>query len=121
MKNFSHLLVKEIKELVNKQLIISLAMMLLIFGFIGNVTKKEMKKAIAKQKIAVLDLDRSELSRNLIGTLNMASFIIEEQSGEKEEIIQKLRQSDLGLLVVIPPGFSQEVSDFKPVEVETYS
>jgi len=121
MKNFSHLLVKEIKELVNKQLIISLVMMLLIFSFIGNVTKKEMKKAVAKQKIAVLDLDQSDLSRNLIGTLNMASFIIEEQSGEKEEVIQKLRQSDLGLLVVIPPGFSQEVANFKPVEVETYA
>lgn len=51
----------------------------------------------------------------------MANFIIEEQGGEKEEVIQKLRQSDLGLLVVVPPGFSQEVANFKPVEVETYS
>jgi ABC-2 type transport system permease protein len=121
MKNFGHLLVKEIKELINKQLIISLAMMLLIFSFIGNVTKKEMKKAIAKQKIAVLDLDRSELSRKLIGTLNMNKFIIEEQSGEKEEVIRKLQTSELGLLVVIPASFSQEVSNFRPAEVETYS
>ncbi|MGB4300218.1 MAG: ABC transporter permease, partial [Candidatus Saccharicenans sp.] len=121
MKNFGHLLVKEIKELINKQLIISLAMMLLIFSFIGNVTKKEMKKAISKQKIAILDLDKSELSKNLIGTLNMANFIIEEQNGEKEEVVKKLQQSDLGLLVIIPPGFSQEVSNLKSVEVETYS
>jgi|GEM_PF-6384076 len=91
MKNFSHLLVKEIKELLNKQLIISLAMMLLIFSFIGNVTKKEMKKAnLQAENLQFLDLDRSDLSRNLIGTLNMANFIIEEQSGEKEEVIQKL-------------------------------
>jgi len=121
MKNFGHLLVKEIKELVNKQLIISLAMMILIFSFIGNVTKKEMKKAIAKQKIAVLDLDQSELSRNLIGTLNMANFIIDEQSGEKEQVIKQLQTTELGLLVVIPAGFSQEVSNLKPAEVETYS
>ncbi|MFA4926195.1 MAG: ABC transporter permease [Candidatus Aminicenantales bacterium] len=121
MKNFGHLLVKEIKELVNKQLIISLAMMILIFSFIGNVTKKEMKKAIAKQKIAVLDLDQSELSRNLIGTLNMANFIIDEQSGEKEQVIKQLQTTELGLLVVIPAGFSREVSNLKPAEVETYS
>lgn len=51
MKNFGHLLVKEIKELVNKQLIISLAMMILIFSFIGNVTKKEIKKPLPSRKL----------------------------------------------------------------------
>jgi len=54
MKNFSHLLIKEIKELLNKQLIISLVFILVIFYFIGNVTRGEMKRAMAKQKVAVL-------------------------------------------------------------------
>jgi len=51
MKNFGHLLVKEIKELVNKQLIISLAMMILIFSLLINVTKKEMKKPLPSRKL----------------------------------------------------------------------
>jgi ABC-2 type transport system permease protein len=121
MKNFSHLLIKEIKELINKQLIISLAFMVLIFIFIGNVTKSEMKKAMAKQKIAVLDLDKSGISRNIIGALNMANFIIEEKSGEKDRVIEEVRSSKVDLLVVIPAGFSQAVSNFKSGEVETYS
>jgi len=121
MKNFSHLLIKEIKELVNKQLIISLVFIVLIFNFIGNITKSEMKKAMAKQKIAVLDLDKSEISRNIIGALNMANFIIEEKAGGKEEVVKEVRSSGLDLLVVIPVGFGQAVSGFQAGEVETYS
>ncbi len=121
MKNFSNLLIKEIKELLNKQLIISLVFILVLFNFIGSVTKSEMKKAMAKQKVAVLDLDRSEISRNLIGALNMAGFIIEEKTGEKEKVIGEVRDSGLDLLVVFPEGFGQLASSFQPVTVETYS
>ena len=121
MKNFSHLLIKEIKELINKQLIISLAFILLIFNFIGNVTKSEMKKAMARQKIAVLDLDKSAISKNIIGALNMANFIIEEKSGEKQQVVEEAKSSGLDLLVVIPAGFGQAVSNFQAGEVESYS
>ena len=121
MKNFTHLLVKEIKELLNKQLIISLAFILIILNFIGNVTKSEMKKAMAKQKVAVLDLDRSPVSRNLIGALNAANFIIEEKSGDKNKVVDEIRHSSLDLLVVIPEGFGEKATKFQPVEVETYS
>ncbi|MGB4704012.1 MAG: ABC transporter permease, partial [Candidatus Saccharicenans sp.] len=121
MRNFSNLLIKEIKELINKQLIISLVFILVIFNFVGSITKSEMKKAMAKQKVAVLDLDRSEISRNLIGALNMAGFIIEEKTGEKEKVIGEVRDSGLDLLVVLPEGFGQLASSFQPVTVETYS
>ncbi|MGB9906828.1 MAG: ABC transporter permease, partial [Candidatus Saccharicenans sp.] len=121
MKNFSHLLIKEIKELLNKQLLISLVFILVIFNFIGNITRTEKKKAMAKQKIAVLDLDRSEISRNIIGALNLARFIIEEKTGDKEKVVEEVRNSNLDLLVVIPTGFGQLASSFQPTEVETYS
>lgn len=121
MKNFSHLLIKEIKELLNKQLVISLIFILVIFNFIGNVTRSEMKKAMSKQKIAVLDQDRSEISRNIIGALNMARFIIDEKTGDKQKVVEEVRNSNLELLVVIPQGFGELASSFKPAEVETYS
>jgi len=121
MKNFSHLLIKEIKELLNKQLIISLVFILVIFYFIGNVTRSEMKRAMAKQKVAVLDLDQSEISRNIIGALNMARFIIEEKSGDKQKVVEEVRDSKLDLLVVIPEGSASWPRNFQPAEVETYS
>ncbi|MDI6698305.1 MAG: ABC transporter permease [Candidatus Saccharicenans sp.] len=121
MKNFSHLLIKEIKELLNKQLIISLVFILVIFNFIGNVTRSEMKKAMARQKVAVLDLDRSDISRNIIGALNMAGFLIEEKAGDKEKAVQEVRNSGPDLLVVIPEGFGESARNLQPVTVETYS
>jgi len=121
MKNFTHLLIKEIKELLNKQLVISLVFILVIFNFIGNVTRTEMKKAMSKQKIAVLDQDQSEISRNIIGALNMARFIIDEKTGDKQKVVEEVRNSSLDLLVVIPQGFGQQASSLQPAEVETYS
>ncbi|MDI6850144.1 MAG: ABC transporter permease [Candidatus Saccharicenans sp.] len=121
MKNFSHLLIKEIKELLNKQLIISLVFILVIFNFIGNVTRSEMKKAMARQKVAVLDLDRSDISRNIIGALNMAGFLIEEKAGDKEKAVQEVRNSGSDLLLVIPEGFGESARNFQPATVETYS
>ncbi len=44
MKRFTNLLKKEIKELVTKQLIISLAFTVILFNFIGQVSKKEVRK-----------------------------------------------------------------------------
>jgi preprotein translocase subunit YajC len=45
MKNFRNLLLKEIKDMLTAQLIISLLLMMAIFYFIGGITKKEAEKA----------------------------------------------------------------------------
>ena len=52
MKRFTNLLKKEIKELVTKQLIISLALTVLLFNFIGQISKKEVQKAVGVQTIS---------------------------------------------------------------------
>ena len=52
MKRFTNLLKKEIKELVTKQLIFSLAFTVILFNFIGQMSKKEVRKAIGIQTIS---------------------------------------------------------------------
>ena len=44
MKKFMNLLMKEVKELVNVQLIASLLFMLVLFYFIGQMSKKEVER-----------------------------------------------------------------------------
>ncbi|MGZ7046646.1 MAG: hypothetical protein ACXVJK_09990, partial [Candidatus Aminicenantales bacterium] len=85
MKKFTNLLVKEIRELVNKQLIVSLVMTMAIFYFVGNLAKTEMKKAAATQKISVMDLDESDVSRGLTAGLKTANFEIESIPGKNPE------------------------------------
>jgi ABC-2 type transport system permease protein len=122
MKKFTNLLRKEIRELVNKQLIISLLMMMVIFYFIGVMAKTEMKKAAETQKISIMDLDQSDLSRGLAGSLKAANFEIEWSQGkDPETAVQTAKQSDTYLLLVIPQGFGESIVRLEPKEISTYT
>jgi len=122
MKRFSNLLKKEIKELVTKQLIISLAVFVILFQFIGRVSKKEVQKAIGVQTISALDLDGSAGSQALIKGLESARFKIVDQSGKtKEQALEAAKSGESKLLLVIPAGFGESLTALKPSEIETYS
>ena len=114
MKKFLNLLRKEIKELVTLQLFISLLFTIGLFYFIGQMAKKEMKKAMMVQKICVLDLDRSPLSKSLLDNLRLMNFQIEfSNSAGQEEAIQSAKDGNANLLLVIPGGFGESVSKFE--------
>jgi len=122
MKKFLNLLKKEIKELITRQLIISLLFTLGLFYFIGQLAKGEVKKAAAAQKISVLDLDNSQFSQELIKGLQSANFNIElMKEKNKESAIDSVKANDSNLLLVIPEGFGESVTEFKPKEIETYT
>jgi len=122
MKRFNNLLKKEIKELVTKQLIISLVVFVVLFKFIGQVSKKEVEKAIGVQTISALDLDGSAGSQALLKGLESARFKILDQSGKsKDEAIAIASAGESKLLLVIPKGFGESLTALKPSEIETYS
>jgi len=122
MKKFLNLLVKEIRELITVQLIVSLLFTLVLFYFIGQLAKREVKRATATQKIFALDLDNSQLSHDLINGLGSANFKVElMKEKNKESAIDSVRASDSNLLLVIPEGFGESISEFKIKEIETYT
>jgi ABC-2 type transport system permease protein len=122
MKRFTNLLKKEIKELVRPQLIISLAFTVILFQFIGQVSKKEVQKAVGVQTISALDQDGTEASRALIRGLESARFKVLDQSGKtKDEAVAVAKAGESKLLLVIPKGFGDSLTGLKPSEIETYS
>jgi len=122
MKKFKNLMFKEIRELVTKQLVISLVFTMGIFYFIGTITKSEVKKAIGKQKISVFDLDKSSFSKELLGGLGMANFEIEMvEAQNKEAAIESARRGTTNVLVVIPSGFGESMARLESKKVETYA
>jgi ABC-2 type transport system permease protein len=122
MKRFTNLLKKEIKELVTKQLIFSLAFTIILFNFIGQVSRKEVQKAIGVQTISALDQDGSAASKALLKGLESARFKILDQSGKtKEQALETAKAGESKLLLVIPAGFGESLKDLKPSEIETYS
>jgi len=122
MNKFLNLLIKEVKELVTLQLFISLLFTMFLFYFMGQMAKTEMKKAMRTQKIAVLNLDDSPFSEQLIGNLKSANFQAEMvKSRDKQEAIDETKSSDTNLLLVIPQGFGQSLETQEVKEIETYS
>ncbi|MGB8952242.1 MAG: ABC transporter permease [Candidatus Aminicenantales bacterium] len=122
MKKFFNLLIKEIRELITRQLIFSLIVMLGLFYFIGQLAKKEVIKAVQPQKISILDLDRSASSQELIRNLRSERFEIElMEANTKESAIDAAKEGNTNLLLVIPRGFGESVSEFPARELETYS
>ncbi len=122
MKKFANLLKKEIKELVNKQLVFTLLFMVVFYNFIGQVSKKEIQKIVGVQTISALDEDGSGGSQALLKGLESARFKILDQSGKtKEQAIEAAKANDSKLLLVIPKGFGESLTAFKPSEIETYS
>ncbi len=122
MKKFSNLLFKEIRELINKQLIFSLGFTIFLFYFIGQMAQTEAKKAEAARRIGVLDLDRSAVSRGLVDNLRLVRFQVEEfETQDKEEALLKAQKEKLPFILVIPPGLGEGVEALQTEEIETYS
>ncbi len=122
MKKFAHLLKKEIRELVTKQLVVSLVFTMSLFYFIGGVTKKEVKKMAGVQKISVLDLDKSDLSRSLLTALGAASFEpVPVKAADGPAAVQACRTDGSNVLLIIPAGFGASVAGLEPLKIETYA
>ena len=122
MKKFTNLLAKEIRELITKQLVLSLVMTFVLFYFIGQLAKSEARRAAAPQKIAALDLDGSDVSRSLLQSLRALSYQVEPAAEKnKEAAVEAVRRSTINFLLVIPAGFGESVSRFEAKPVETFT
>jgi ABC-2 type transport system permease protein len=122
MKRFTNLLVKEIRELITIQLVISLVFTMGLFYFMGQLIKGEAKRAAAMQKVAALDLDLSSLSRSILDNLKTANFKVELAKGpETEAAVEEAKAGDSNLLIVIPKGFEESVLKLESSEIETYT
>ena len=126
MNKFLNLLNKEIRELVTFQLIFSLIFTLILFNFMGSITKSEMKKAIETKDIYVLDLDKSSISKELLSNLSLANFKVKLLNDliskeDKDIALDFAKKEKINFVVVIPKDFGSMVSKFQPIEVEIYS
>jgi ABC-2 type transport system permease protein len=121
MKKFTNLLVKEIRELITKQLVFSLVMFFVLFYFIGQLGKTEARRAAAAQKIAVLDLDESDASQKLVQSLRPLYQVEAAKETSQEAAVNALRGSTINFLLVIPAGFGESVARFEAKPVETFT
>lgn len=122
MNKFLILLKKEIKELLTLQMFLPMIMMVLIFFFIGNVIGKETKKSQTLAGFAVIDLDRTVISREALDALHVSFPSIPVLDSDSiSNGLRQVRENKTPSLLVIPTGFGDGMAQRKPQSVEFYS
>jgi ABC-2 type transport system permease protein len=123
MNIFFILVKKEIKELLTRQLLISIAAMLLVFHVIGKVTGTQNKASeLRDSDVAVLDLDGSALSKNVIGRLTKSDYRVKTVSApDIGAALAAPEYKDDNFFVLLPAGLQKGLDAGKKGGVGFYS
>ena len=123
MNIFLILVKKEVKELLTRQLLISIAAMLLVFHVIGKVTGTQNKASELRDSgVAVLDLDGSSLSKNVIGRLSKSGYRVKTVSSpDIEAALAAPEYKDENFFMLLPAGLQKGLDAGKKGGVGFYS
>jgi len=122
MNIFFVLLKKEIKELLTRQLLLTIVATLLVFQLIGGLVGSHNKASAARSGIVLLDLDRTALSGRVTKALGGGKAKLTLYAGGGIETA--LAAPELGAensFMVIPAGLEGELKAGRPASVEFYS
>lgn len=121
MSLFFILVRKEIKELVTKQLVLSIAAMLFIFHVIGKYTGEQSKASAARNTVVLVDLDRSALSGLVIAGLEKKGYRVALVPGGSAKAALFLPQyADENSFVTLPAGMQKTLDAGKKPELGFY-
>lgn len=116
---FINLLKKELRELVNLQMIIGLVVtvaMLVSVGYImSNVVEKENAKG---GEVNISDLDKTDFTAGLIEQMRTSGFKItlhDKNGDDKPKLLDEINKNDL---IVIPQGFTESIGKNDEVKID---
>lgn len=119
---FFNLLKKELMELLNKQMIFGIVIMLVLFSIIGQVMHSSIEEISKNQyKINVMDCDDTDFTKSIFDDMKSMNadikMIGKEFSGKEFQDIMK--ENDIESLVVIPEGFTKDLLENKNLSALT--
>ena len=123
MNKFFTLLKKELREMLTTQLLISLALSLLLFSFIGKlaVTASKTDTTVA---FYVMDMDGGELAAQVTQSLcgqGGTQLSFGRDASALELALKQTALSRAKTLIVLPAGFGEAARAFKPLRVQLYT
>ncbi len=127
LRDLKAIVSKEVKELVRDPrillgMIIVPVIMFPIMGAVMHSVFIQVQESIKEVKVGVADFDHGNWSRVLIENLtNLGANIIEISATDEIQAIQQMQASNLTDLIVIPEGFSQNITQGKKARLKTYS
>lgn len=122
MNIFLILVKKEIKELLTRQLVISIAAMLFIFHLIGKFTGEQNRTSAAHNSVVVVDLNRSALSGTVIDALGKAGYtVIPAAAAGGEQALFSPEYSGENFFIALPADMQRTLDAGGKPEVGFYA
>jgi ABC-2 type transport system permease protein len=127
VSGLNNLIKKEVKELLRdpKILLGTVLMPLLIFPLMGsamNISSTAVEESVRQVSVWLMDMDRGPMAQSLsLSFRSMNVTIIETHASTVDEALEELQQTNITTLVIIPSGFSQNLTLGLKGNVEVYS
>jgi len=116
VSGLNNLIKKEVKELLRdpKILLGMVLMPLLIFPLMGSamsISTTAIEESVRQVSVSLMDMDRGPMAQSLSLTFrSMNITIIETQASTIDASLEELQQTNMTTLIVIPSGFSQNLT-----------
>ena len=128
LRGFRQIVLKEIKELLRDPklligMIIFPAIMFPIMGSVMSVSIQSAQEAVLKAPVYLLDLDKGDISTQLKAFLMVSPnlTLIEIETDNITRAIIESQKANASALVVIPKGFSENITKGSKGTIEIYS
>jgi len=126
LEGLGNIVVKEVKELIRdpKILIGMIIVPMLLFPFIGLAIRVATQTAVESVKamsIGVIDQDRGVYAEALFDLFSNSNLTVVKLTTTSVELAAKdAQESNMTAIVVIPEGFSQNITDNKQAKLRVY-
>jgi ABC-2 type transport system permease protein len=127
LEGLFNIIVKEVKELVRDPkillpMIIIPLIMFPLMGFAIQTSTKAAQQRMEELSVAVIDLDGGPVVQNLTNFLTALNVkIVQIDDLNINEAFTYVQESDLTGLIVVPSGFSQNITEEETSELEVYA
>ena len=127
LKGLLNIVIKEVKELVRDPkillgMIIVPLIMFPLMGFAIQTSMETAQQSIEETSIALLDQDQGPVAVSLENYLALFNFTITRLDGVSvDEALTQVQESNVTNLVIVPSGFSQNITEGKTATLTVYT
>jgi len=127
LRDLKAIVSKEVKELVRDPrillgMIIVPVIMFPIMGAVMQSVFTQVQEGIKQVTVGVADFDNSNWSQTLIKNLkSLGANVISIEADNEAQAIQRMQTYNLTDLIVIPDGFSQNITEGRKAQLKIYS
>ncbi|HSQ53122.1 MAG TPA: ABC transporter permease, partial [Acidobacteriota bacterium] len=127
LKGLMNIILKEIKELVRdpKVLLPMIVIPLVMFPLMGFAIETSMatvEQSIGKTSVGLIDQDQGQYALTLQALMTGSNFSITYLDDVTvDEALEQVQDSNLTSLIIIPSGFSENITEGKTADITVYT